>query len=261
MRERGVGVVLNPFVYEKLQDIDANNRYTPKIPVDLAQQYSQAGEDLIIQSLIYRLNYFETNDHKNSFGLKKLRYLEIGANHPMATSSTYLFYLQGATGVLVEPNPDLADLLRTTRPNDEILQVACVDNDQSVGDLHISEASELSSLIPESPQRWINVFGMYGTISVATTHVNNLVKIFWEKYAGGHTTFLSIDCEGLDFRLVSAIDLRNFPFDIIQIEPGEPLAPKNLERIEAVLTKNGYILISVTEVNAIFINLSSFKIH
>lgn len=252
--------MLNPFVYEKLSDIYMRTNVTPRIPVNLAEQYSQAGEDLIIQSLIYRLNYFQTNDHKNSLGVNNLRYLEIGANHPIATSSTYLFYLQGATGILVEPNPDLADLLRSVRPNDEILQVACVDNDQSVAELHISEASELSSLMPESPRRWTNVFGMYGTITVATTHINNVAKCFWDKYACGHSTFLSIDCEGLDFRLVSALDLVNFPFDIIQIEPGEPLAPKNLKRIETELKLNGYLLILMTEVNAIFINRSSFKI-
>ncbi len=252
--------MLNPFVYEKLSDKDIEDKHTPKIPVELAQQYSQAGEDLIVQSLIYRLNYFETNDHKNSFGLKKLRYLEIGANHPIATSSTYLFYLKGATGILVEPNPELAELLRMTRPHDEVLQMACVDNDVSIGELHISEANELSSLMPESPQRWIDVFGMCGTISVATTHINNVAKIFWEKYAFGHATFLSIDCEGLDLRLVSALDFGKFPFDIVQIEPGEPLLPKNLERIEAVLIKSGYTLISITEVNAIFINVSKFKI-
>jgi hypothetical protein len=71
---------------------------------------------------------------------------------------------------------------------------------------------------------------------------------------------LSIDCEGLDFRLLSALDLKSFPFDIIQIEPGEPLTPKNLEKIEVGLIKNGYALILLTEVNAIFIRLSSFKI-
>jgi FkbM family methyltransferase len=252
--------VLNPFTYDKLIEIGNENEYTPKIPVELARQYSQAGEDLIIQSLIYRLNYFKTNDHKKSFELNNLRYLEIGANHPIATSSTYLFYLKGASGILVEPNPDLADLLRNVRPNDEVLSVACVDNDQLDGQLHISEASELSSLIPESPGRWINTFKIIKTIKCATTHVNNVAKIFWDKYANGKSTFLSIDCEGLDFKLISALDLERFPFDIIQIEPGEPLAPKNLERIEGRLLKEGYLLLCMTEVNAIFINRSSFKI-
>jgi hypothetical protein len=252
--------MLNPFVYDQLTKIDIEIRQVPKIPVKLSPQYSQSGEDLIIQSLVYRLNYFKTGDHKKSFELDNLRYLEIGANHPIATSSTYLFYLQGALGLLVEPNPDLAHLLGIVRPKDDILEVACVDNDQLVGQLHISEASELSSLIPESPRRWINTFRMDETVSVTTAHINNVAKIFWEKCTDSNSTFLSIDCEGLDFRLLSALDLKSFPFDIIQIEPSEPLTPKNLEKIEVGLLKNGYALILLTEVNAIFIRLSSFKI-
>ena len=130
--------MLNPFVYQYLSQNPLYSELEPKIPVELASQYSQAGEDLIVQSLVYRLNYFFTKNHKASFNLEELRYLEIGANHPVATSSTYLFYLRGAKGILVEPNPSLANFLRNARPNDEIYEIACVDDNSAYGDLHIS---------------------------------------------------------------------------------------------------------------------------
>lgn len=91
-------------------------------------------------------------------------------------------------------------------------------------------------------------------------HINDVAELFWNKHGKASCTYISIDCEGIDFRLISALDLDRFPFDIIQIEPGEPLTPRNLEMIERELVKNGYLLVSLTEVNAIFIRLSSFKI-
>jgi FkbM family methyltransferase len=252
--------MLNPFVYQYLQQSPLHSELDPKIPVYLATQYAQAGEDLIVQSLVYRLNYFLTKNHKESFNLEDLRYLEIGANHPAATSSTFLFYSRGAKGILVEPNPSLANFLRIARPNDEIYEIACVDDSSTFGELYLSEASELSSLVVESPNRWINEFDMRETIKVSTKHINEVAESFWNVYGKSGAKYLSVDCEGLDFRLIKALDLEKFPFDIIQIEPGEPLTPGNLERIENHLHQKGYLLIAITEVNAFFVNKLKFKV-
>ena len=252
--------MLNPFVCQYLLQNPLYSELEPKIPVNLAMQYSQAGEDLIVQSLVYRLNYFLTKNHKQSFNLQDLRYLEIGANHPVATSSTFLFYSRGAKGILVEPNPILANYLRIARPNDEIHEIACVDNSTAFGDLYVSEASELSSLIVESPNRWMDEFDIKETIKVSTRHINEVAKYFWNVYGKSTAKYLSVDCEGLDFRLIKALDLEKFPFDIIQIEPGEPLTPGNLERIENHLRQKGYLLIALTEVNAFFVNKLKFKV-
>ena len=252
--------MLNPFVYQYLLQNPLYSDLEPKIPVNLSTQYSQAGEDLIVQSLVYRLNFVSTKNHKESFDLEDLRYLEIGANHPVATSSTFLFYSRGAKGILVEPNPLLANFLRIARPNDEVYELACVDDDSKFAELHLSEATELSSLVVESPNRWLNEFGIKGTIRVPTKHINEVAENFWERFGNNSATYLSVDCEGLDFRLISALDLLKFPFDIIQIEPGEPLTPGNLEKIESHLFLKGYLLIAVTEVNAFFINKLKFKV-
>jgi FkbM family methyltransferase len=252
--------MLNPFVYQYLQQNPLHSELEPKIPVNLATQYSQAGEDLIVQSLVYRLNYFLTKNHKQSFNLEDLRYLEIGANHPVATSSTFLFYSRGAKGILVEPNPNLANYLRIARPNDEIYEIACVDDNTTFGDLYLSEASELSSLIVESPNRWKNEFDIKEIMSVSTKHINEVAEYFWNLYGKSTAKYVSIDCEGLDFRLIKALDLEKFPFDIIQIEPGEPLTPGNLENIENHLYQKGYSLIAITEVNAFFVNKLKFKV-
>lgn len=252
--------MLNPFVQNFLAKNKKWKKMRPKIPALLAEQYAQSGEDLIVESLLFRLIYFHTLNHKNSFSLEGVTYLEIGANHPVSTSSTYLFYKKGARGILVEPNPELAKMLRSTRPSDRVLGVACVDDDSTNVTLHVSEASELSSMIMASPMRWSRQFKIDDSILVPAININDLAELFWTEFAKDNHTFLSIDCEGMDLRIVSKLDLQKFPFDIIQIEPGEPLVPKNLQAIEASICSRGYALMALTEVNAIFVNKSKFKI-
>ena len=95
---------------------------------------------------------------------------------------------------------------------------------------------------------------------VSTKHINEVAEYFWNLYGKSNAKYVSVDCEGLDFRLIKALDLEKFPFDIVQIEPGEPLTPGNLERIENHLYQKGYSLIAITEVNAFFVNKLKFKI-
>ena len=59
------------------------------------KSYSQSGEDLIIRFIFESLKILKPN------------YLDIGAFKPFELSNTALFYENGCTGVLVEPNPDL----------------------------------------------------------------------------------------------------------------------------------------------------------
>jgi hypothetical protein len=60
--------------------------------------YSAAGEDRIVLAWLemgYRLD------------IRNVRYLDVGANDPSVLSNTFLLYQLGASGVLVEPDPDL----------------------------------------------------------------------------------------------------------------------------------------------------------
>ena len=50
-----------------------------------------------------------------------MTYLDIGANDPIMLNNTYLFYLRGCNGVLVEPNAALCERLRAVRPRDTTL--------------------------------------------------------------------------------------------------------------------------------------------
>ncbi len=62
--------------------------------------------------------------------ISTVKYMDIGANNFCSYNNTYLFYRAGASGVLIEANPDFADVLRTNRPRDVLLSCGCTAGKQ-----------------------------------------------------------------------------------------------------------------------------------
>jgi len=233
-----INKLLNPFVYGVL----GSKEYFPDIDVYIQPQFSQRGEDLIIESIINAILVKEPNRNK------VVRYLEIGANHPIASSSTFLFYARGARGVLIEANPKLIASLQSQRSEDKIIHAAVVNTNSKFETLYIANKSELSStrndLIEKFPGGRI-----LEEIVVPAKNINEVIANYW---LADFVNLLIIDVEGKDFDLIQTADLANFQFDIIQIEPSDHLIPGNRQNICSHLAKFGYILVSNTEVNLIF---------
>ena len=87
----------------------------PTVPSPLYQgrrSFAQQGEDLILYNLLC-----------HDLQLQAPSYLDIGAGDPVLSNNTYVLYLTGSRGVLVEPNPVLVRKLKAVRPGDVV--VAC----------------------------------------------------------------------------------------------------------------------------------------
>ena len=85
--------------------------------------YSSYGEDALIVGLLsrYSLEFGKT---------LTLSYIDIGAWRPISASNTYIFYKQGQSGTVVEPNPHFRRLWRSTRPRDNYLEVGCSSSER-----------------------------------------------------------------------------------------------------------------------------------
>src|SRR5262249_294836 len=81
----------------------------PAPPDGRRMSWAQQGEDLVMAEILARL------------AIATPRYFDIGAFHPTIGSNTFLFYVMGGSGVLVEPNPPMIDLLRRARPRDVVI--------------------------------------------------------------------------------------------------------------------------------------------
>lgn len=66
---------------------------TPALPSYYAETYSQRGEDIVIAGYVEKLIHYKPYANNDIF------YLDIGANHPIATSNTYLLYKTTELGV------------------------------------------------------------------------------------------------------------------------------------------------------------------
>ena len=210
--------------------------------------FAQCGEDIIVSAIIF------AHLTKTRRPWESVFYIEIGANHPISTSNTYLLYQRyGGSGVLVEPNPDLHGAISTVRPRDTLVAAAVLPEPKSDARLYIGNAHELSSLSSEHIESFGKFDGAGGIrvhLDVAAIGINDLLK----QYAGDRDIdFLSIDCEGLDYDLVQAMDLELYRPLVIQCEPSEHALPGNTAKLIELLESRSYRLVARTDVNLIFL--------
>jgi len=242
-------MIKNPFVYDA---IEARGLSVPFFDVNLAEQYGQCGEDLIVASL---LRAWAIRHHQK---MTDLTYLEIGANHPIATSSTWLLYHRyRIRGVLVEANPDLIDDLRQVRCDDTIIHAAVTDGLTQEITLLIPEANELATTVPDFLQKWQGNGGReQRRVTVKTRHIN---VILTQYFADRPLAYLSLDIEGYDLDILRSMDFEKFCPLIIQIEPSNHFIKNNDKKIQVFLEEKNYHFLSKTDVNMIFVHNSFYS--
>ena len=233
---------LNPFVYEAC--LEKGIRF-PDIPVLAPECYGQCGEDLIVQALL------EATALRLGVDLKKTACVEVGGNHPFATSATYLLSKRfGLTSVVVEANEQLLEALRKGRPNDVIVYGAVQDKDVDHVMFSTSRLSELSSLDRSFVLKWDK--GRVGEASwteVPALRINDVLR----KHVKSRTiSYLSIDVEGMDLAILKDMDFGAWRPWFVQAEPSEAQVRGNTQEIIALLGTVGYRLIARTSVNLIF---------
>lgn len=168
-------------------------------------------------------------------------FVEVGANRPQEQSQTWHLEQLGWSGVLVEPQPDLAEELSKVR-RAKVFAVAC-SSPQNAGkrmSLHVAGAHsslDRNRMAPGThPQRVIEV------------SVRPLDDILSEVNAPGGFEFLSIDVEGHELEVLSGFDLIRWRPRLILLE--DHVADLNKHRF---LKNAGYRLIRRFEYNGWYI--------
>ena len=145
------------------------------------------------------------------FGNIKGYYVEVGANDPRERSQTWHLEQQGWTGVLIEPQLDLAATLRAERKG-KVFAVACSSPAKAGQELSLHVAGPLSSLDRRSmapgasPEKVIRV------------PVRTLDSILEEAGSPAAFDFLSIDVEGHEIEVLQGFDLARWRPRLIMIE-------------------------------------------
>lgn len=145
------------------------------------------------------------------FGAAKGFFVEVGANDPYARSQTWHLEQSGWTGVLVEPQPDLADKLRAMRTA-MVFAVACSSPEEAGRTLPLHVAGPLSALNRDrmapgaTPERVIDV------------PIRTLDGVLDEAKAPAGFDFLSIDVEGHEIEVLRGFDIDRWRPRLILIE-------------------------------------------
>lgn len=207
--------------------------------------FSQCGEDLLIDFVFFQL------------GIEKPSYLDIGAYHPFRLSNTYFFYLKGAKGVNVEPDPTGIRLFNRYRKRDTNL-CAGVGKSKKVetAEFYIMSSKRLNTLVKEEALR-IEANSKYRIQQVETIQLLPVGYLFKKYFNNQAPDFISLDVEGFDLEILQTIDFAVARPKVICVETIEfeekKASLKNKAIIEFLESKN-YFVYADTFINSIFVD-------
>lgn len=184
--------------------------------------YSQNKEDLLIEKLLNK---------------KKGFYMEIGAYHPTRLSNTYRFYKNGWGGILVEPNPDVIDKFKKTRPRDMTINMG-VGRRNGLMEYYRFLIPALNTFSKENADESVGEgHKLSQTVKIKIVGINKLLEKVKK------IDFLSLDTEGFD-----ELILGNWPW--ARLKPTVICVETDVEKL---LKKQGYTVVTKTKDNLIFV--------
>jgi Methyltransferase FkbM domain len=166
------------------------------------EDFSQHGEDRFLAE------YFSSKE----LGY----YVDIGASHPFRISNTYSLYRKGWNGIAVDPIPAFKLLYRVWRPRDKFLNLGIAPQG---GLLNYFEL--IPSVLSSFDANYVESLRAKGRAEILTKYDVAVItpnELFEVNVGGSRVDFMSIDVEGLDLRILQALDFSRFRPGLICVE-------------------------------------------
>jgi FkbM family methyltransferase len=159
------------------------------------RSYAQEGEDMVLRRL------FE--GEPGGF------YVDVGAHHPQRFSNTWHFYERGWQGINIEPNPELIALLRAVRPRDINVEAGVSDDPGTLTYFQFNDPA--LNTFDERLARKRETLPGYRLVSTTLVLLRSLADVLSEHSGPGFPiSFLSVDVEGYDLRVLRSNDWNRF---------------------------------------------------
>jgi FkbM family methyltransferase len=187
-------------------------------------------------------------------------YLDIGAHHPSYLSNTYFFYKKGATGVCIEPDPELYAEMCKRRKKDLSIHAGIGGTGAREADFYIMSSRTLNTFSKIEAEHLCN----YGSQKIEKICQIPLLPVseILEKYLQRVPNFVSIDVEGFDQEIVQSFNLTEWRPEVFCIETitysEDNTEQKENEIIEHML-KNEYMVYADTYINTIFVDRTKWR--
>lgn len=209
------------------------------------ESYAQSGEDLIVAQAL------------EGMGITKPSYLDIGAYHPYHFSNTYLFYKRGASGVCIEPNPDLCALINEKRPRDICFAVGVSPGNGDMTPFYVMRSRTLSTFSSEAASKLSR--SIVDIQALPMTGIATVLQVF---LSGVVPDFLSIDIEGDELGILKKIDWPTFRPKVLCVETltytEDKTEKKQTETIKFMVDQ-GYFIYGDTYINTIFVDQAAWE--
>lgn len=210
------------------------------LPRGAKLSYSQTGEDVISYEIFLLM------------GKNPSTYLDIGAWLPQAQNNTYLYYVRGARGVLVEPNIAMIPELRFERPGDTVLNIGIGLSEQKEADYYCLTNEQLNTFDREEAER--RAKGEMKIERVLKMPLQPVNQVIEEHFHGKAPDFISIDVEGLDVPIMKTLDFKRFRPKIICAET----TPVGMSVVDSEMThflsEQDYLVRGLTLANTIYVD-------
>lgn len=192
--------------------------------------FSANGEDVLLDTLLPGSGH----------------YLEIGGHQPVAGSNTYLLYLRGWQGLVVEPNPRHAVEFARRRVRDQVIEAAISDFKGEVWYDEVQPHDSANLIRPMGKPPSPNVVR---SRKIQTLTMENLLEK--SRFPGRQFRLFCIDAEGCDLQI-----LKSTPWDVFRPEAVcvEALDQTSKEETVSFLSQVGYRFQCATGPSLIFLN-------
>lgn len=209
--------------------------------------WSWEGEDVLARKIMLDV-----------FGVAKGFYVDIGAHHPFNLSNTALLYQEGWRGINIDAMPGSMKEFRRHRPQDVNLEVAISDT-PGTGTFYMWSEPGLNGFLDEATVRAHQARGitLQGTAEVACRPINDVLG---EHAAGRTIDLMNIDAEGLDIRILRAMDFERWRPTLVIVETlGMHFMEDVLNaEITAFMEENGFGLFSRLHFSCFFVDRARY---
>jgi FkbM family methyltransferase len=201
--------------------------------------YATGGVDVVLKSILRDVQ----------FGT----YLDVGANHPIDLSNTYLFYENGWSGFAIDGNAEYIQTWNDLRPRDIFLNEVVSDVQKNIK-FEIFPEPTMSTIDVSTRDRYRKKFenNSNSIIEMESTTIFDI----YEESIKKEIHLLNIDIEGEEMNALMGANLSVFRPGVICIEI-KNLSVHNLggNDIFNYLVEHGYRMITKTPLDSIFVDL------
>jgi FkbM family methyltransferase len=199
--------------------------------------YSQFGEDIVLKELLKK-------DKLDGF------FVDVGCYHPKKYSNTYMLYRKGWRGINIDMEEDKISLFKMARPLDYNIVCPVSDKREEVTLFRFSKYGLGSTINREYAAETSDE--IFDKKTVETKTINEIIDD--SPYKGKQIDVLSIDVEGMDFKVLNALDFGTYKPKLIIIEDHHKSIEEVLKTdIYNLLINHSYVLRSWTFYSLIFV--------